>query len=238
MEADAPAVLFEDKQLLVIRKPAGWLSQPDGRGRPDVLSWAKEHIRVRWNKPGAAYAGLCHRLDLPVGGVMALARTSKAASRISGQFRERTAGKIYLALSLGIPDGASGELKGALEREGNLTLKAAPGGGARAALAWRRLWLGELSGRPSSLIEVNLLTGVKHQIRAQLAGAGLPVWGDALYGGPAGPRGALSIGLFATRLTLDHHVSRERMSFSASPSAGEWPWRLMREGNGAPAQET
>jgi 23S rRNA pseudouridine1911/1915/1917 synthase len=222
-----PAVLFEDKQILILRKPAGWLSQPDGRGRPDVLSWAKAHIKERWNKPGAAYAGLCHRLDMPVGGVMAIARTSKAASRISRQFRERSAGKIYLALCQGVPEHVSGVLEEHLERSRKLTREAKDGGGARAALAWRALWRGELGGSPSSLLEVDLLTGIKHQIRAQLAGAGLPILGDVLYGGPQGPKGSLSIGLFAARLELDHPVTRERLSFSASPAAGEWPWRQM-----------
>ncbi|MDR1040271.1 MAG: RluA family pseudouridine synthase [Deltaproteobacteria bacterium] len=233
MDADGPAVLFEDKQILVVRKPAGWLSQPDGRGRPDMLNWAKDHIKERWGKPGAAYAGLCHRLDLPVGGVMALARTSKAANRISGQFRERTAGKIYLALVAGVPEGPAGEIEGRLRRDGNVTLTADGDDGVRAALSWRRLWRGELGDRPASLLEVNLLTGVKHQIRAQLAEAGFPVWGDALYGGPQGPKGTISIGLFAARLTLDHPVTRERMGFSALPSSGEWPWRLIREAGGA-----
>ncbi|MDR2612599.1 MAG: RluA family pseudouridine synthase [Deltaproteobacteria bacterium] len=228
MKAGEPAVLFEDKQILILRKPAGWLSQPDGRGRPDILGWAKDYIKRKWRKPGAAYAGLCHRLDMPVGGVMAVARTSKAARRISEQFRERRAGKIYLALCLGALDEVAGGLEGRLGRTGNLTLAAPPGEGARAALTWRAIWRGELAGRPSSLLEVNLLTGVKHQIRAQLAGAGLPVWGDTLYGGPAGPKGTPSIGLFAARLTLDHPVSRERMSFAATPSPGDWPWRLMR----------
>jgi 23S rRNA pseudouridine1911/1915/1917 synthase len=235
MITQEPSVIFEDKQILILKKPAGWLSQPDGSLRPDILAWAKAHIKKRWNKPGRAYAGLCHRLDMPVGGVMAIARTSKAANRISEQFRERTTGKIYLALAAAVPDGDSGELSGSLVRQKDVPVMAPPGEGMRAALRWRLLWQGELQGRPSSLLEVNLLTGVKHQIRAQLGQAGLPVWGDSLYGGPAGPDKALSIGLFAARLSLDHPVSRERLEFSASPSAGEWPWRLMRGNSLAPS---
>ncbi|MDR1081045.1 MAG: RluA family pseudouridine synthase [Deltaproteobacteria bacterium] len=230
MNARGPAVLFEDNHLLIVRKPAGWLSQPDGGDRPDVLGWARAHIRERWNKPGAAYAGLCHRLDLPVGGVMAIARTSKAAGRISEQFRERTVGKVYLALCRGVPDRTSGNIEGRLARSGNLTVRARPGEGARAALAWRLLWRGEPGGRASSLLEVDLLTGVKHQIRAQLAGAGHPVWGDGLYGGPeADFLGACpEIGLFAAKLSLDHPITRERLSFHALPEAESWPWRLLK----------
>jgi 23S rRNA-/tRNA-specific pseudouridylate synthase len=234
MKTGVPHVLFEDKQILILRKPPGWLSQPDGSGRPDVLGWAREHIRTRWNKPGAAYAGLCHRLDLPVGGVMAIARTSKAARRISEQFRERTTEKLYLALCRGVPNRESGKIEGRLVRAGNITVEAPGEDGVKAALAWRLDWQGKIGGRESSLLEVDLLTGVKHQIRGQLSGAGLPIWGDTLYGspdatdGPGRPEDSSAIGLFAARLSLDHPVTRERLSFGAMPDPQGWPWRLLK----------
>ncbi|MDR1312582.1 MAG: RluA family pseudouridine synthase [Deltaproteobacteria bacterium] len=236
MSGPGPRVLFADSQLLVAVKPAGWLSQPDGGSRPDVLAWAKEYIRAKHGKPGAAYAGLLHRLDLPVGGVMALARTSKAARRVSGQFRERRVEKIYLALCRGVPRRDSGELRGSLERDGNLTVPSTSGRGTEARLAWKLLSRAEAGGLPSSLLEVNLLTGFKHQIRSQLAGAGLPVWGDEPYGGGRRPEGEPSIGLFAGKLSLDHPVSRERLSFSAMPDGGGWPWRLVKGGAGVAFQ--
>jgi 23S rRNA pseudouridine1911/1915/1917 synthase len=228
-----PTIIHEDKQLLVVLKPPGWLSQADGSGRPDLLSWSKKEVKLKWNKPGNVFMGLTHRLDLPVGGLMVLAKTSKAASRISQQFRERTTQKKYLALGSGTPSLTSGALDGALTRVGRKTVAApqASPGGARASLNWKLLRKGVLKLGPASLIEVELLTGVKHQIRCQLAGIGLPLWGDALYGGPAPPPGAAAIGLFASALSFNHPISQERLDFTASPG-DYWPWGEWKKENG------
>ena len=80
-------VLFEDNHCLVVNKPAGLLSQADVTGDPSVVSWAKDDLKARYRKPGNVYVGLVHRLDRPTSGVVLLARTSKAASRLSAQFR-------------------------------------------------------------------------------------------------------------------------------------------------------
>ena len=220
-----PAVIFEDKQVIAVRKPEGYLAQPDGSGRPDILSWSKAHIKQKWDKPGNVFLGLCHRLDFSAGGVMVLGKTSKAASRISAQFRERAVSKKYLALCGGEPGEAEGELMGSLFRKEGRTREAGPGEkGTEARLRFRVL------GKRASLalLEVDLLTGFKHQIRAQLSQKGLPILGDCRYGGPPAPEGVLSIGLFAHRLSLAHPVSRETMVFEAEPDRGAWPWLLAR----------
>ncbi|MDR2455628.1 MAG: RluA family pseudouridine synthase [Deltaproteobacteria bacterium] len=221
------SIIYEDRQLLVIEKPPGFLAQPDGSERPDVLAWAEGHLREARGRP-SAWVGLVHRLDLKVGGAMVLAKTSKAASRLSAQFRDRTAEKIYLALVSGEAP-AKGELKGDLVRDGRLTRLAALGErGAASALIFRRLKLypplpAESLGQVS-LLEIRLLTGAKHQIRAQLSAAGCPVVGDELYGGPSSARGE-AIGLWAARLSLDHPVTGRRLTFN-SPPPPVWPFGL------------
>lgn len=222
----SPVIIYEDNHLLIVQKPPGFLSQPDGGQRPDLLGWAGVYLARR--KPGRAYVGLTHRLDLSVGGVMALAKTSKSAARLSAQFRERTCEKKYLALVTGLFTETSGHLEERLIRDGSLTRAAETDEkGRRCLLDWR------IRSRPESgdrgerltLLEINLLTGFKHQIRAQLAGQGWPVAGDSKYHSPLkGPPPA--IGLWAESLAIDHPTKKERLRFTAEPS-GLWPWNLM-----------
>ena len=101
-----PRVLLADNHLLGIVKPAGLLSQADHTGNPDVLTWAKAYLKERFDKPGNVFVGLVHRLDRPVSGVMMLARTSKGASRLSAQIRERTVGKRYVCAVEGRLEGS------------------------------------------------------------------------------------------------------------------------------------
>lgn len=219
-----PVIIYEDNHLLIVQKPPGWLAQADGGSRPDVWSWAGEYLAR--HKPGRAFVGLTHRLDRPVGGVMALAKTSKGAARLSRQFRERTAEKVYLALVEGSMPELSGEIREALVREGDLTRPARPGeAGTQAILAWAvRRALGDWT-----LLEIDLKTGFKHQIRAQLAAHGRPVIGDVKYGGrPGGPGPA--IGLWAESLTLDHPTRGERLTFTAEPWP-LWPWTVLFNGH-------
>ena len=91
-------ILYEDNHLLVAVKPPNLPSQGDKSGDPDMLSLLKDYLVKSKNKPGDAYLGLVHRLDRPVGGVMVFAKTSKAAGRLSEQFRLHTAKKQYLAV--------------------------------------------------------------------------------------------------------------------------------------------
>lgn len=218
-----PSIIYEDNHLLIVQKAPGFLAQPDSSDRPDILTWAGAYLAR--NKPGRAYVGLVHRLDRAVGGVVALAKTSKCAARLSAQFRERRVRKIYLALVSTCPQGESGRLEDALFRDGSLTRPARPGEkGTRAALAWRvRQRLEKFT-----FLEIDLETGFKHQIRAQLAALGFPIVGDVKYGGLPGdgPAPSPAIGLWAESLTLEHPVSKEMITFEARPMA-LWPWSLV-----------
>src|SRR5262245_11095708 len=155
--------------------------------RPSLLTVAKEYVRRKFNKPGNVYLGIVSRLDAPVTGVVLLARTSKAASRLTEQFRERHVEKIYWALVEGRIHPPAGELQHYLrkdERHRRMHVCGDHSADAqRAELAYRVLNRDEASlqvraGVPYSLLEIRLLTGRKHQIRVQLADAGVPIVGD------------------------------------------------------------
>ena len=103
-------VLYEDNQIIIVEKEPNIPSQADKTGDIDMLSLVKQYIKEKYNKPGDAYIGLVHRLDRPVGGVMVFARTSKSASRLSEQVRNKTLKKTYIA----VVDGKFSEPKGKL----------------------------------------------------------------------------------------------------------------------------
>ena len=94
-------VIFEDNHLLVVEKPVNIPSQGDKTGDIDMLTIIKQYIKEKYNKPGNVYLGLIHRLDRPVGGVMVFAKTSKAASRLSEEVREKIFQKTYLVIANG-----------------------------------------------------------------------------------------------------------------------------------------
>ena len=105
-----PQLLFEDNHLLAVEKPINLLSQADHSGSSDLLSLLKDWIKQRDQKPGQVFLGLVQRLDRPVGGVMVFAKTSKAASRLADQVRQRTLQKTYLAVVVGMVDPPEGTL--------------------------------------------------------------------------------------------------------------------------------
>jgi len=212
--------LYLDNHLLVVDKPPGLLSQADATGDPDLVTLGKAYLKERFQKPGNVFTGLVHRLDRPTSGVVALARTSKAAGRLSDQFRRRTTEKTYLA----VVEGRLGDHGEWVEREDGIdkgeggsvrVVAAGTPGSQRAALRWRTLD----SDGACSLVEVDLLTGRKHQIRAQLAALGHPVVGDFRYGRPTRFADGHGIALHALRLALDHPTRAERMVFVSPPPA-------------------
>ena len=103
-------ILYEDNHIIVVVKPYNVLSQADNTNDIDMLFIIKMYIKEKYNKPGNVYLGLVHRLDRPVGGIMVFAKTSKAASRLSEQVRERKLKKRYLAVVHGIIKNDNDEL--------------------------------------------------------------------------------------------------------------------------------
>lgn len=209
-------VLYEDNHLLAVVKPANMPVQRDASGDLDLLTALKDYIGKKYNKPGAVYLGLVHRLDRPVSGVMVFARTSKAAERLSKEFSQHTARKEYLAVLQGTLE-SERELEDTLykdEKTGMVRVVRSDFPGGKAA----RLITAPLAHRDgTTLVRVNLFTGRPHQIRVQHASRGLPLWGDNRYGqGKPGQQ----IALFAWRLQVTHPTRKEPMAFSALPLGG------------------
>ena len=205
-------ILFADNHHLVVNKPAGLLVQGDRSGRGTLLDLAKAWLAEEYDKPGGVFLGLVHRLDRTTSGAVVLARTSKAAGRLSEQFRRGTPEKTYLAIVEGVvpPEGV---WEDALVPDGHGT-KVGPGG-KPARLSFVRLEAGE----GQSLVKVRLETGRKHQIRAQFAHRGHPLLGDRRYGA-ARPFRKDAVALHAWRLRFDHIVSGERIRCEAPPPFG------------------
>lgn len=200
-------IQYCDNHLLVAVKPPNLPAQADGSGDEDMLTRMKAYVKETYGKPGNVYLGLVHRLDRPVGGLMAFARTSKAAARLSEQLRAHTMRRMYLAVVRGNAE-PSARLCDLLDR---------PDGPPQQAV----LRYEAMDGRAGlTLLAVTLETGRKHQIRRQLLMAGLPIWGDARYGG--GKPGE-QIALWGARLSVAHPTTREALSFFAPPPQ-TFPW--------------
>lgn len=213
-----PDILYEDNHVIVAVKPANMLSQADDTGDADMLTWLKEDVRIRYNKPGNVYIGLVHRLDRPVGGLMVFARTSKAAARLSAQMREHRLGREYLCVCRGtMPDRF--DLTDYLRKEERLNrvfvCDSDEKGAQLAILHGACLQRTEVG----SLCAITLETGRSHQIRVQLSHAGAPLWGDNRYGG--GIPGQ-QIALYGYKLRFEHPTTREALTFMHLPFGGIW----------------
>jgi 23S rRNA pseudouridine1911/1915/1917 synthase len=195
-------VLHQDNHVLVVNKPAGLPTMGAGEGVVTLLELAKQYIKERFDKPGNVYLGTVSRLDAPVTGAVLFARTSKAAARLSAQFRERSVDKLYWAVVERAPEPPSGEWEDWMQKDERHRLMhgadAATPGAQHARLGYR---LQRRCG-PGWLVEVDLHTGRKHQIRLQFSLRGLPVWGDRKYGSHR--QFSAGIALHARQITFQH----------------------------------
>jgi 23S rRNA pseudouridine1911/1915/1917 synthase len=221
MRRPALAVLFEDNHLLVVNKPAGLPTQGAAAGEPSVVTAAKQYLKHKYDKPGNVYLGVVSRLDATVSGVLVLARTSKAAARLSEQFRTGTVEKLYLALVERAPQPPAATLEHWLlkaEAEQRMIVVAPQTPGAQLARLSYEL-IEDSTKR--ALLAVQLQSGRKHQIRVQLATIGCPILGDRKYGSRM-PFAGGGIALHSRRLAIDHPTSKERLTFEA-PLPAAWP---------------
>ncbi|MEX2641406.1 MAG: RluA family pseudouridine synthase [Balneolales bacterium] len=174
-------IIYEDNHLLVVDKPINMPSQKDESKDDDLQSYLKLHLREKYNKPGNVFLALVQRLDRPVSGVMVLAKTSKAASRLSDQIRDRKFSKNYQAVVIGqCPPKGSMTHHLAKDAKTNITAVVAPSSkyGKKAVLNYTRLDY----KNGCSLVNIELITGRPHQVRVQFAASGFPLWGDRKYG--------------------------------------------------------
>lgn len=215
-------IIYEDNHIIVVKKLPNIPSQADKTEDIDMLTIIKQYLKEKYNKPGNVYLGLVHRLDRPVGGVMIFAKTSKSASRLSNQVREKIFKKRYLAVVDGKFEKTEGILEDYLYKdERNNMSKVVNSNKKNAKLAkldYKVLIYDEIKNL--TLVEINLHTGRHHQIRVQLSNAGHSIFGDQKYG----KRGkGKQIALWAYKLTINHPITNEEMTFKCLPeSTGTW----------------
>lgn len=227
--AGKPRVLHVDNHCLALVKPFNMPVMPDGSGDPDLHSWARDWIRATYHKPGEVYLGLLHRIDRPAAGLVLLARTSKAAARLSAQFRRRTVVKSYSILVEGCPDVTQGVFEDWLLKDHRRNLvraRASAGGGALAArlsCSLVRRVQARVGSHKLALSEmrVTLETGRPHQIRAQFGSRGWPVAGDLKYGATLALPGR-NICLFSRSITYAPVVGSGRRTLEAPLPVEGW----------------
>jgi 23S rRNA pseudouridine1911/1915/1917 synthase len=213
------AFLHEDNHCIVVDKPAGLLTQPDRTGDPTVLDGVAAEVRRRHHKTGNVFLAVAHRLDRPVSGALLVARTSKAASRLTEQFRTGRVEKTYLAIVEKPPAAAAGTLEHYLVKDhATNRVRVARAGEPDARLARLHYHCRQSSGGPT-LLEVRLDTGRAHQIRVQLAAIGCVIVGDLRYGASRGL--GERIALHSHRLAFDHPTRPERIVVEA-PQPEDW----------------
>ena len=222
--SNALKILYEDNHLLVIDKAAPLATMGAEAGQLSLVSLAKDYLRVKYNKPGNVYVGVVSRLDAFVTGVIVLARTSKAASRLTDQFRRRSVEKTYWAIVADpLPDQAGTLEHHVFKNEARHRMEVArshdqlPADAKLARLTYRVI--GTCQQR--SLLELKLETGRKHQIRVQLESLSCPIVGDRKYGSEVPFK--QGIALHSRFLSVEHPTKKQRLEFQAEPPT--W-WRL------------
>ena len=211
-------ILYEDNHLLIIDKPAGIATQGVTDGN-SVYDLAIHYIRQKYQKPGNVYLGIVSRLDSVTTGVLMLARTSKAASRLTQMQRDGTVRKTYLAVVEGFCPKESGTLVNYVRKNDAahrmVICQSSDRGAQRAELRYRVV----LTSESKSLLEIELITGRKHQIRVQLSHFGCPIFGDRKYNPGATPSNWIA--LHSSRLELIHPVRKSPLVVVA-PTPKNW----------------
>ena len=212
-------ILYEDNHIIVVEKQPGILSQADKSNDSDMLTIIKNYIKEKYNKPGNVYLGLVHRLDRMVGGVMVFAKTSKAASRLSEQVRNKTFKKEYLCIVNGVLENKEGHLENYLVKDSktNKSSVTTPNLGKLSILDYKVLK--ENYKKSLSLLKIDLKTGRHHQIRVQLSNIGYPIYGDMKYNKTANSN---ELYLYAYRLSFIHPTTKEQLTFTNYPKNNLW----------------
>ncbi len=223
-------ILYEDNHLLIVNKHCGDLVQPDPSGESALEDQIKAFIKARDKKPGEVFLGVVHRIDRPVSGAVLFAKTSKALVRLNEMIREGRICKRYWALTEKTPEPEAGELTHYLLRDGRTNRSRAfdtPRPEAKLGiLRYRTLGL----STHYTLVEVELLTGRHHQIRAQLSKIGCPIRGDLKYGAKRSIAGG-GISLHSRTIAFDHPVRHEPIEATAPVPSEDNLWRFFINGS-------
>ncbi len=217
-------ILYEDNHLLVVNKRCGDLVQPDPSGSTALENEIKAFIKVRDNKPFDVFLGVVHRIDRPVSGAVLFAKTSKALVRLNEMLRRGEMHKRYWAIVENRPEIEEGELTHYIVRDGRSNRSfcyASQKPDAKVArLRYKVLGCSDRY----TLVEVELLTGRHHQIRAQLSKIGCPIKGDLKYGAKRSNAGG-GISLHSRSVGFEHPVRREPIEVVATVPSGDNLWQ-------------
>ena len=175
-------VIYEAKHLIVVENPVNILSQGDDTNDDDMVNLLKKYIKEKYNKPGNVFVGLIHRLDRPVGGCMVFAKTSKAASRLSEQVRNKSFKKTYRAVIHGTMNPRENSLTDYLYKNKKTNMVTVVSKGTKEAKDAKLSYETLDSKNKLSLVQIDLQTGRPHQIRVQFASRKHPLYGDKRYG--------------------------------------------------------
>ena len=209
-------VVYEDNHIIVVNKAAGEIVQGDKTGDTPLSEEVKKYLKEKYDKPGNVFCGVVHRIDRPVSGLVIFAKTSKALTRLNEMLRKGEIHKTYWALVEGKPEQPEALLESWIWTDGRLNKSHIVPAGARDAKQARLRYRTVASGDRYTLLEVDLLTGRKHQIRLQLSDMGNPIKGDLKYGARRSNRNG-GISLLARHIEFVHPVSKEKISLTAPP---------------------
>lgn len=204
-------IVYEDNHIIVCQKECGEIVQGDKTGDKPMSEMVKEYLKVKYDKPGNVFCGVVHRIDRPVSGLVIFARTSKALTRLNEMLRKGEIHKRYLAIVEGHPQQEEGEIVSWLKSDGRMNKTfvsdSSDPEAKRCVLRYRTVERGDRY----TVLEIELLTGRKHQIRCQLASLGHPIKGDLKYGARrSNPGGGIS--LQAYKIEFTHPVSKQPIS--------------------------
>ena len=209
-------IIYEDNHLLIVEKPINVPVQEDKSKDLDFLTILKDFIKKRDKKLGNVFLGLIHRLDRPVGGIMVFAKTSKCASRLSEQVRNRTFKKTYFAIVEGKVD-EKGTLVDKLLKDTKNNIVKVDKNGKESILDYQLIEYKD----NLSLVKINLKTGRSHQIRVQFSSRGHALYGDQKYNKSA--KVGEQIALFSNSITLTHPITKEILTFKINlPNRKPW----------------
>ena len=208
---DINDILYEDNHIIVVNKRSGVLSQSDGSKDIDMITLIKKYLKEKYNKKGNVYLGLVHRLDRMVSGVMVFAKTSKAASRLSEQIRNRIFKKEYLCIAKGKFNNDKGILENYIKKDEKrkLSFIANKDDGKKAILEYDIIRYSSKTN--TSLVHILLHTGRFHQIRLQLSNISHPIIGDIKYGNIKYKNRVL---LHAYKIQFMHPTKKIELTFS------------------------
>jgi len=219
-------VIYEDNHIIAINKKAGDIVQGDKTGDTPLSDVVKQYIAKKYNKPGAVFLGVVHRLDRPTTGVVIFARTSKALSRLNKAFADKETQKTYWAMVTPTPTKKEAALVHYLKRNTKQNKSYAhdkPVTESKKALLSYSV-IKQL--QHFSLLEIDLMTGRHHQIRAQLAKIGCSIKGDLKYGAKrSNPNGGIH--LHARKLVLTHPVQKVPLTIVAPVPNDDGLWRAV-----------